>query len=845
MQSHMFRKPLCARRIVGNLTALAASLVFAAISAQAESGAPATWKVQVGQDGKITTVEKLQPSWAGRTPPAKSLPPQSQPTVSNPDGDRVSVSDPNDPETKAFLLQMQKKGMQNRLDLAPHVRETVASPLSGELPEGIILEVNPRAGTTQNEAAVDQDLPKSGENKGPSLVTSTLTDETFEGNFPDGLWQTFASNAPSAYWDDVSNVSGRAYAGAWSMWCADAGSFSSTPTNGYRTNMNAWATYGPFDLTGVHAAVLHFKCWYVTENNFDFFKYGASHDNLTYSIATNRAGNSGGWIAVDLDLSSFIGDSSVWFAFVFTSDDSIQLEGAYVDNVVLETETLPDLHWTNMSVSDLSWDAGQSVTIALTEENSGPVEAGAHQTQLLLSDNDIITVEYDTALGQSMSFGAIAAHSSSTLSNTFNTPWFGPGTWYLGAAVDTTGAVAESDESNNIGSPGDTINTSALTPPDLTALSLSLSDLTWAVGQTMTVQLTEQSVNDLPAAAHQSQLYLSDNLAISDADLPLGTPIDFPSMASPSTNTQSKTFVLPFVWPGTYYLGALIDINGNVTESDKSNNSIARNESIVVRAAIKADFNRNGEEDVVMQRTDGVMSVWAFSNAVYKSTIKIQNGTPVALNWKPAGSGDFDKNGTSDLLFQNSVNGRIAVWLMNGGAVTSKVNLRGSVSVGLRWRAVGTGDFNHDGSPDVLFQHDTGKLQVWTFNGTAFSAATILNGGGSPGLVWKAVTAADIDRNAEEDVVFQRSDGRLLVWYFASLVYVNSAILSNGQTPGSSWRAAGVADFNSDGSQDVLFQNVSTGKLLLWFMNASVRSSAVLLRNGFAPGSGLKAVGPR
>jgi hypothetical protein len=43
--------------------------------------------------------------------------------------------------------------------------------------------------------------------------------------------------------------------------------------------------------------------------------------------------------------------------------------------------------------------------------------------------------------------------------------------------------------------------------------------------------------------------------------------------------------------------------------------------------------------------------------------------TPQALadaNWRIVGVGDFDKNGQTDLLWQNRTNGQTAVWYMNG-----------------------------------------------------------------------------------------------------------------------------------------------------------------------------------
>ena len=68
--------------------------------------------------------------------------------------------------------------------------------------------------------------------------------------------------------------------------------------------------------------------------------------------------------------------------------------------------------------------------------------------------------------------------------------------------------------------------------------------------------------------------------------------------------------------------------------------------------------------------------------------------------------------------------------LLSGGQVTP--------NAGLAWQAIGTGDFNQDSYSDILFQNkNTGQVSVWEMNGTS------LIGGGpvsaNPGLSWHAI----------------------------------------------------------------------------------------------------------
>ena len=103
--------------------------------------------------------------------------------------------------------------------------------------------------------------------------------------------------------------------------------------------------------------------------------------------------------------------------------------------------------------------------------------------------------------------------------------------------------------------------------------------------------------------------------------------------------------------------------------------------------------------------------------------------------WKAIGTGDFNDDGHSDILFQNTTSGEVSIWEMNGNNVTGGRTV--ITDPGSSWRAVGTGDFNGDGHSDILFQNTSGQTSIWDMNGNS------LIGGGpvsaNPGTSWRAV----------------------------------------------------------------------------------------------------------
>ena len=82
-------------------------------------------------------------------------------------------------------------------------------------------------------------------------------------------------------------------------------------------------------------------------------------------------------------------------------------------------------------------------------------------------------------------------------------------------------------------------------------------------------------------------------------------------------------------------------------------------------------------------------------------------GGPVNPNpgpaWQAIGTGDFNHDGDSDILFQNTNTGQVSIWEMNENSLIGGGPVR--PNPGPNWKANGTGDFNDDGHSDVLFQN--------------------------------------------------------------------------------------------------------------------------------------------
>jgi Matrixin/FG-GAP-like repeat len=94
---------------------------------------------------------------------------------------------------------------------------------------------------------------------------------------------------------------------------------------------------------------------------------------------------------------------------------------------------------------------------------------------------------------------------------------------------------------------------------------------------------------------------------------------------------------------------------------------------------------------------------------------------PAPSLWTIDGTGDFDGDGKSDLLWHNDATGATELWEMNGFALKAAQQIAAPLT---QWSIAGTGDFDGDLKSDLLWHNDvTGATELWEMNGFALKAA--------------------------------------------------------------------------------------------------------------------------
>lgn len=171
---------------------------------------------------------------------------------------------------------------------------------------------------------------------------TVVLSETFEGGINPLVWTALDNNGldhGEYYWGTrtYTNTTSGGTRSAWAIGAGEDGGALDPAVDGYPPRVDSWLIYGPVDMTEVIEAVLSFDYW-LESSSGDTFGLFVSTDGSSYTGVNIVNGGSGGWTAVNYNLSAYAGDSTVYIAFRFASDatsNPADLRGAFLDDVQL------------------------------------------------------------------------------------------------------------------------------------------------------------------------------------------------------------------------------------------------------------------------------------------------------------------------------------------------------------------------------------------------------------------------------------------------------------------------------------------------------------------------------
>jgi hypothetical protein len=127
------------------------------------------------------------------------------------------------------------------------------------------------------------------------------------------------------------------------------------------------------------------------------------------------------------------------------------------------------------------------------------------------------------------------------------------------------------------------------------------------------------------------------------------------------------------------------------------------------------------------------------------------------------------------------------------------------------------GDLNGDGTADILWRQTSGALQAWFVRGNGTTQILGTAPLPSPGSHWGVHGMADFNGDGTADLLWRHRSGRLIVWLMQG---VDVVAAGSPGILGKDWTVLGVRDLDGDGKADILWRHAS-GELFVWLMNGT------------------------
>lgn len=263
--------------------------------------------------------------------------------------------------------------------------------------------------------------------------------------------------------------------------------------------------------------------------------------------------------------------------------------------------------------------------------------------------------------------------------------------------------------------------------------------------------------------------------------------------------------------------------------------------------AIAADVNFDGRGDLFWQHDDGRISTWLMNGTLMISGALLGPGSVADTNWKIVGTWNPDGDGSTDILWRHQTQGWLSNWRMDGQQLVAGDYLTPSQVPDTNWTIVGTGDFNRDGRPDILWQHATeGWISVWLMNGTTLLDGRLLTPSRVADTNWKIAGTGDFNGDGQTDIVWQhQTSGEASAWLMSGTTLVSGALLSPAGVSDTNWKIRAVSDLTGDGQPDLIWQNTSTGYIAVWLMNGTTMTDGIYATPSRVPDTSWRLVGPR
>ncbi|MFE9481315.1 FG-GAP-like repeat-containing protein [Streptomyces spororaveus] len=216
-----------------------------------------------------------------------------------------------------------------------------------------------------------------------------------------------------------------------------------------------------------------------------------------------------------------------------------------------------------------------------------------------------------------------------------------------------------------------------------------------------------------------------------------------------------------------------------------------------------ADFNGDGQADIVARDASGTLKMWTHNAGGYfNAPVTVTSG----WNFTQTTAADFDGDGKTDLIARDS-SANLKLWKGRGdGTFGAAVNVTG----GWDFTQTTAADFDGDGKADLIARDSSASMRIWAGRGDGtFGAGAVLSGGWD----FTQTAAADFNGDGQADIVARDASGTLKMWTHNAGGYFNTPVTV---TSGWNFTQTTAADFDGNGKADLIARDDNSGNLNIW-----------------------------
>jgi len=196
--------------------------------------------------------------------------------------------------------------------------------------------------------------------------------------------------------------------------------------------------------------------------------------------------------------------------------------------------------------------------------------------------------------------------------------------------------------------------------------------------------------------------------------------------------------------------------------------------------------------------------LWRFGDSDAPATLSVQAAAP---GWTPLGFAARGWSGADAVLWRQDADGELRLWRVAGEGEPQSVVLPPAAA---DWTVAALADVDGDAEADLVWTGARGAVAVWRLQAGAVIEQAVI---GDTGGGWRLAAIGDFDADARADLFWRQDGGGLAaVWHLDGLEPPQTRTMAD---PGAAWRALTAAAIDATPGDDLLWQGES-GALVVW-----------------------------